>query len=76
LNDLRTKGAAFFQNFSKLTDKWKYYADQRDYIFGKEPSENARLIEYAANGYAKYLDEWGKIQTPESFTALIEVERN
>jgi hypothetical protein len=43
--------------FPQVREKWKYYAEQIDYIFGDNPdNEGPNAIINAAEGYANYLD--------------------
>ncbi len=52
--------------------KWRYYQDQMNYVFGDNPdNEGPNAIINATGGYANALDQWSSIQDRGSKGALM-----
>ena len=71
LSAINSSAKELKQSFPQLRDKWKFYADQTNYIFGDNPdNEGPNTIINAVEGYSNYLDRWIKIQNKEDRSVL------
>ena len=73
LREIGASGNEIAKSFalSREAEKWKYYSDQRDYVFGDNPDNlGPNALIYAAEGYANSLDQWSLIKDRENKSAL------
>jgi hypothetical protein len=73
LREIGASGNEFAKSFalSREAEKWKYYSDQRDYVFGDNPDNlGPNAIISAAESYANSLDQWSLIKDRENKSAL------
>ena len=71
LRDISTLGWAYSKNFRQIRDKWNYYSDQTDYIFGVNPDNlGPSALINGAEGLANYLNSWSKIPTKDQVDIL------
>jgi hypothetical protein len=72
LREIDTAAWAYSKAFVQIREKWKYYQDQTNYIFGDNPDNLGpnKLIN-AVEAYANYLDRWGKIQNKDQHDVLL-----
>lgn len=69
LLELNSATKSFAQSFTQVRERWKYYQDQSNYIFGENPDNNGpNTIINAVDEYVSQLDEWGKIQNKQDET--------
>jgi hypothetical protein len=52
----------FESSFSAQREKWKYYQDNFDYIFGPNPDGSMHLARNGIEDYLNYLDRWARIE--------------
>jgi hypothetical protein len=48
--------------FYQARQKWNYFGDQTNYIFGDDPDNDAALVENAASAYLSFLDSLQTLQ--------------
>ena len=73
LREISASGNEIAKSFalSREAEKWKYYSDQRDYVFGDNPDNlGPNAIINAAESYANSLDQWSLIKDRENKSAL------
>ena len=73
LREISASGNEIAKTFalSREAEKWKYYSDQRDYVFGDNPDNpGPNAIINATESYANSLDQWSSIKDRESKSAL------
>jgi hypothetical protein len=63
LREIDSSAKDFYKSLSQVFDKWKYYPEQTNYVFGDNPYNlGPHSIMNATEGYANYLDRWAAIQ--------------
>jgi hypothetical protein len=61
----------FAKTFPQTREKWKYYSDQTNYIFGDNPdNDGPNAITNAVLGYVNHIDHWATIQNKEQRAVL------
>jgi hypothetical protein len=79
LRDIGASGNAYSKAFAQIRDKWKYYPDQTDYIFGDNPDNlGPNALINAAAGFANYLHVWSKATNKDQQDALtlLKIQQN
>jgi hypothetical protein len=72
LRELTASAWVYAKAFPQIRDKWKYYPDQTDYIFGDNPDNlGPYTLINASDAYANYLENWGKISNKDQQGVLI-----
>jgi hypothetical protein len=54
--DIRASAREYERLFAQQREKWKYYANQINFIFGDNPDNNALILRNAVDEYAAHLD--------------------
>jgi hypothetical protein len=63
LRDISPLSKQYAIDFMALRNKWSYYREQTEYVFGDNPDNlGPNSITNAAEGLANYLERWGTIQ--------------
>jgi uncharacterized caspase-like protein len=79
LKDISTSAWAYSKTFRQIRDKWKYYSEQTDYIFGDNPDNlGPNALINASEGFANYLGYWSKIANKEQpdVLTLVAIQQN
>jgi hypothetical protein len=71
LREIDASASAYSQAFIQIRNKWKYYPDQTDYVFGYNADNlGPNTLMNAVEEYATHLDRWGKIQNKDQRDVL------
>jgi hypothetical protein len=73
LREISTSGKEIARAFllSREAEKWRYYSEQMEYVFGDNPDNlGPNAIINATEGYANTLDQWSSIKDRENKSAL------
>jgi hypothetical protein len=65
LRGIESSSEEFEKKFQDTHERWKYYADQEDYIFGKEPANNVTMVRGGVEQYVNTLNVWATIQNKQ-----------
>lgn len=79
LQDIGASGLIYSKSFTQIRDKWKYYPEQTDYIFGDSPDNmGPNTLINTAQGFANYLGTWSKIvnKDQQDMLNLVAIQQN
>lgn len=66
MHELDASAWAYSKAFRQVRDKWKYYPDQTDYIFGDNPDNlGPNTLINGIEEYVNFLERWSKIQNKD-----------
>jgi hypothetical protein len=71
LRDIGNSGTTYSKGFAQIREKWKYYPEQTEYIFGENPDNlGPNALINSAVGFANYLGFWSKIANKDQQDVL------
>jgi hypothetical protein len=77
LPEIGAAGMGYQKTFYQVRDKWKYYPDQTDYIFGENPDNlGPNALINTASGLEYFLADWSKAANREQALNLISTPLN
>ena len=63
LREIDSSAKDFAKSFTRVREKWKYYPNQTNYIFGDNPDNSGpNTMINAVDEYSNHLDRWATIQ--------------
>lgn len=66
LHDMDAPAWAYYKAMTQIQEKWKYYQDQADYIFGDNPYNlGPNALINVIEGMVNYLSNWSKISNKD-----------
>jgi hypothetical protein len=72
LHEMKASAETYANAFRQVRDKWKYYPDEAEYIFGDNPDNlGPYMLMNGVDAYANYLENWAKISNKNDQSVLI-----
>jgi hypothetical protein len=72
LHEIKPLGLAYYKSLEQAIDKWKYYGDQTDYIFGDNPYNlGPNAVLNATEGFADFLSDWSRAANRKEILPLV-----
>jgi hypothetical protein len=67
LRDIAPSTKKYATDFLQLRDKWNYYREQTQYVFGDNPDNSGpNSLTNAVEAYAMFLERWGSVKNKDS----------
>ncbi len=71
LHEMKASAETYANAFRQVRDKWKYYPDEAEYIFGDNPDNlGPYVLMNGIDAYANYLEDWAKISNKNDQSVL------
>jgi hypothetical protein len=71
LREIESAGKEFYKSLERVQEKWKYFPNQRDYVWGDNPYNlGPNSVINAAQSYISYIDRWDTIQNKDQQQVL------